>query len=207
MQWARLSCFMLACLLLMAGTAAAQRVADVDMIVYENDTVVLYGMKVYEGKLRSFLESNRTDYLLKMTDDDDRTTDEVRLPVLFYVMTNPPQPTDAVPVSATLVYNDRWKTLQVYHNGSLIFQENIEDYFCDDDRSCEPPNENAVSCPVDCPPGGADGWCQPDPDGACDPDCLAGLDPDCGQSGWLWAVAGAVSVIIVIGLVWYLRRA
>jgi hypothetical protein len=194
------------CLLTAAG-ASAQKVTDVDLIVYENDTVVLYSMKVYDGKLRNFLESDRTEYVLKMVDAADRTTNEIVLPVGFYVMTDPPHRTEAVPVSVTMLYNDNWRDLQVYHNGSLIFQKSIEGYFCNGDSVCGPPEENAVSCPSDCPPGSADGWCQPFQDGACDPDCLSGLDPDCGQAWWPWAAAGAIIVIIMVGLALYLRRA
>lgn len=39
--------------------------------------------------------------------------------------------------------------------------------------------ENYKTCPVDCPSGSSDGYCDGVKDGKCDPDCNVKEDPDC----------------------------
>jgi hypothetical protein len=53
--------------------------------------------------------------------------------------------------------------------------------FCNNNNICEPPLENHLSCPNDCPSGSLDGMCDRVSDGICDPDCAPGVDPDCRQ--------------------------
>ena len=43
--------------------------------------------------------------------------------------------------------------------------------------------ESYLSCKLDCPAGGRDGFCAFLDDGVCDPDCTAGEDPDCVTEG------------------------
>ena len=49
---------------------------------------------------------------------------------------------------------------------------------CNGNGECES-GENSQNCPLDCPSGGADGYCDRMWDNKCDPDCAEGDDPDC----------------------------
>ncbi len=51
---------------------------------------------------------------------------------------------------------------------------------CNQNKICEPSlDENAFTCPQDCPPDKPDSLCNPIRDKICDPDCPPGADPDC----------------------------
>jgi len=65
-------------------------------------------------------------------------------------------------------------------------------------------SENSVTCPGDCPPGGADGYCG----GAVnDPDCGGSTAGDTTQKdGLLFAIIGVIVIIIVAGVVYLIMR-
>lgn len=163
--------------LLFSVLVTATKVMQVDLTIYKDDTVVLDGFRVYEGQVDEY-PIERSDYILKLTNKNNLIIDEVKLPVSFYVHAVQPVETDSLLISAELNYNEDWKLLEVYHDDNLIFQKDIENYFCNSNNICEE-NENYVSCEQDCPSGSKDGWCDRKTDGKCDPDCLEGIDKDC----------------------------
>jgi hypothetical protein len=190
--------------LLLAGTACAQQVSDLDFIVYRNGSVELYFMRVYEGQERPGWASS-SDYMLVIEDSQARVAEEEALPVTFFVLSDPPEEIDGVPVSVTLPYSSDWATVKVYENDTLLYQKDIKTFFCNRDGACGE-NENHVSCPADCPPAAADGWCNKAPDSMCDPDCAPGLDRDCGAPDWTYAIiAGVIIVMLVLAILLYRR--
>ncbi|MCK4491148.1 MAG: hypothetical protein KAU03_00890, partial [Candidatus Altiarchaeales archaeon] len=55
------------------------------------------------------------------------------------------------------------------------------DCICNNNITCEVGIENHLNCPMDCPSGGQDDYCDGLEDGICDPDCAVDEDPDCGK--------------------------
>ncbi len=55
------------------------------------------------------------------------------------------------------------------------------DCICNNNITCEVGIENHLNCPLDCPSGGQDDYCDGSEDGRCDPDCAVDEDPDCGE--------------------------
>ena len=64
-------------------------------------------------------------------------------------------------------------------------------------KACDSPQENYLTCSLDCPSGAQDGYCDKVKDGRCDPDCAAGDDPDCGGSSNLGIIIAVIFVIIL----------
>ncbi len=77
------------------------------------------------------------------------------------------------------------------------------------------PHETHLSCSNDCPAGGRDNLCEDVKDSVCDSDCT-GSDPDCSdysahilkdaKNPLLLVVAGAMSIMIIAGLVILFRK-
>jgi hypothetical protein len=67
--------------------------------------------------------------------------------------------------------------------GNFISNSLVLEVECNKNRMCETNlDENALTCPQDCPSDRRDGLCNPRKDDVCDPDCAAGADPDCGAT-------------------------
>ncbi|MFZ2456359.1 MAG: BatD family protein [Candidatus Altiarchaeia archaeon] len=67
-------------------------------------------------------------------------------------------------------------------------------------QACDKEQENYLTCPLDCPSGAKDGYCDKVKDARCDPDCAAGEDPDCGGSS-SWGIVITVVFVIVLLLI------
>jgi len=64
-------------------------------------------------------------------------------------------------------------------------------------KACDKPQENYLTCSLDCPSGAQDGYCDKVKDGRCDPDCAAGDDTDCAGSSNLGIIITVLFVIIL----------
>ncbi|MBN2251263.1 MAG: hypothetical protein JW724_04240 [Candidatus Altiarchaeota archaeon] len=62
--------------------------------------------------------------------------------------------------------------------------------------------ENHNNCPVDCPSGVRDGFCDRLVDGICDPDCAGSIDPDCKGDNTIYLIILA-ALMFLIGIVIY----
>ncbi|MEA3254930.1 MAG: hypothetical protein U9Q22_03740 [Candidatus Altiarchaeota archaeon] len=60
--------------------------------------------------------------------------------------------------------------------------------------------ENYGNCPLDCPSGGVDGYCDGLRDSKCDPDCLLEEDPDCKKPVpiHLWVLLVIILVVVIV---------
>jgi hypothetical protein len=65
-------------------------------------------------------------------------------------------------------------------------------------NACDTPEENHAACPVDCPSGQKDGYCDKIDDGLCDPDCASGEDPDCQGSN---SAALIITLLFVVAII------
>ncbi len=74
------------------------------------------------------------------------------------------------------------------------------DCLCNNNGVCETGFENRGNCPLDCPSGSLDRFCDGEKDKICDPDCNnnASLDPDCTPP--IDPVSIIIPAIIIIGL-------
>jgi len=72
--------------------------------------------------------------------------------------------------------NPNWNDMDMYHDASIIYHQDISHLFCDYNGVCDG-KENYYSC-KDCPSGSNDGICDLEQDGKCDLDCTLG-DRDC----------------------------
>jgi hypothetical protein len=67
--------------------------------------------------------------------------------------------------------------------GNFVSNALVVEVECNKNKLCEKSlDENAITCPQDCPPDKQDGLCNPRKDSVCDPDCKNGEDPDCGAA-------------------------
>jgi hypothetical protein len=83
---------------------------------------------------------------------------------------------DYQPVTYRIPYSPTMKKLEMYHDGKLIFSNNLD--FCNGNGICDT-TETYQTCPGDCPLDKKDTVCAAVKDSICDPDCLPGVDPDC----------------------------
>lgn len=173
---------------------------DFDFTIYDDNTVILESFNTYDGTYERPLFGN-PDYVMEIKDKEDNIVEQLELPVIFY------HPDigiiNQVSILVKLPYNPDWKSMQIYHSGNLIFQKDIEDYFCNNNNICEK-NENYVSCEKDCPSGIKDGWCDRKVDNICDPDCLEGIDKDCLKeektpTNWLFITVLLIIFIVLAG--------
>jgi len=70
-------------------------------------------------------------------------------------------------------------------------------------KACDKPQENYLTCSLDCPSGATDGYCDKVKDGRCDSDCAAVEDSDCGGSSNLGLILTVVFVIILLLIIAY----
>jgi len=70
-------------------------------------------------------------------------------------------------------------------------------------KACDKPQENYLTCSMDCPSGAKDSYCDKVKDGRCDPDCAAGDDTDCGGSGSMGIIITVVFVAVLLLIIAY----
>ena len=157
---------------------SAETMCEFDFFVYKNDTVELIKAHSYIGNPES-AELKKSDYALTFTDSVGNRIDEIKIPVIFYVL-DPYQEVDSIPLSVRNPCDTNWDRLQIYHLNEKIFSTSVKGLICNNDNICNN-YETVLTCPTDCHSGSKDGWCDKVNDGICDPDCITG-DPDCKES-------------------------
>jgi hypothetical protein len=85
-------------------------------------------------------------------------------------------------------------------NGNYISNSLVLEVECNKNKLCETNlDENAMTCPQDCPPDRPDGLCNPRKDSVCDPDCKSGVDPDCGATTTVHAQETTTTIASMCG--------
>lgn len=70
-------------------------------------------------------------------------------------------------------------------------------------KACDKPQENYLTCSLDCPSGAKDEYCDKVKDTRCDPDCAAGEDIDCEAPSNIGLIITVVFVIILLLIIAY----
>ena len=154
----------------------ADKITEIVITLYKNDTIILYNLRTVEGKLSPY-PKDKSPYNITITGKHNQILQSIPIYPIFILADAQNPIRDAIPMTLQVLYSANEKELQINH-GKLIFSENIENYFCNNDAYCGI-NENYISCPIDCPSGSIDGWCDRVEDNRCDIDCLSNIDPDC----------------------------
>ena len=171
------------CILLMIS-AGAERVIDVSLMLYEDDTVEGNYVIITEGRATDY-HREEGDYELRALDSDGNSVWSQRLEIIFGYKGPPidgvPYPSggdgpEAYSLSFRIPYQENMTRLVLLHGTETVFSKDI--YECNNNGICDN-IETYYSCPVDCSPGSRDKVCINYADGLCDPDCARGVDPDC----------------------------
>ncbi len=120
----------------------------------------LYGFTISSSEVKWSPPKEGT-YYLKVLCDEGGKSDCVSVKVKS-------PPTTTISTSTTSVRPTTNTTTILVCNNNTI---------CESDRK-----ENYINCPLDCPSGGQDNYCDGIEDGRCDPDCAVEEDTDCGRT-------------------------
>jgi hypothetical protein len=158
------------------------RVIDIHLLVYQNDTVVMDSIQLREGR-PSLSQPQDGNYQLTVSDATGEILDRIRFP-LYYDYTGPVLKGvdysgirfDPVTFDYKVPFTEAMKRLDLSHDGRVIFSTELD--FCNANQVCDP-METFETCPADCPLNRSDSFCTPANDDVCDPDCWEGVDPDC----------------------------
>jgi len=171
------------CIFLVLIQARADKVIDVNLIVYENDTVEERHVIITEGRATGYYREGG-DYELRALDSDKNSIWSQRLNILFGYhgpvvlgMEIPPdEEFNSYLLSFRIPYREEMSHLELLHGTETIFSKEIAG--CNSNGVCDG-LETYYSCPQDCSSGSEDKVCVKYRDGVCDPDCAEGVDPDC----------------------------
>lgn len=152
--------------------------------------------------------------------------------------------TNVSPQRLRLPFYSKAKYVEFYHADVMFAQINLSDYLCNKNGKCEQfeneqlcpsdcgapkpaqggcgnkicdTTETHATCPVDCPSGGRDNYCDRVRDGICDPDCTNNEDPDCAPAiaktapkfeipKWFLLALFALAIIFIALLVMILNK-
>lgn len=156
--------------------AQESKMFEFNFEVYKNDTVILNGFSVIEGRETGYLPLG--NYSLKILNSDDNVLWERSFDIQFILFTEPPEFLENVPIVLTIPYNEDAFKVIFYHNTKILYDEKILELLCNKNDICES-FENYLSCPDDCASGSKDNYCDKILDGVCDPDCAEEVDIDC----------------------------
>ncbi len=152
-------------------------VIEISLVLYNNGSVSLENEGVTFGEPLTN-DSQEGTYSFKISDNNNDTVYERNFEIYFVILSDPPEVTNSTWFYDRVGYKDSMKSVQLYHNNSLIFSKEIN--FCNNNSICEPGFwENFYGCPGDCISYAHDNICNNAEDNGCDPDCLSGIDPDC----------------------------
>jgi len=191
----------LAMALLIIPAYAQNKIFEIDLTFYKNNTVEVNDIT---AKLGYPLQSNPGKYSVELISKGNTLT-IVDLPIVFMILSDPPRLIDTIHKTISLDYFPEAEYLVVKNEGKEILRYNIADKLCNSNKLCNE-METFYSCPKDCPLGSKDGVCIKDKDGFCDPDCLEGIDPDCLEKPkpktniFLYLGMGVALIIIILAV-------
>ncbi|MBT3464614.1 hypothetical protein HOD20_01370 [archaeon] len=160
----------------MAKITFAGRVCEFMYMLHYNDTVDLENIYEYPG-IASEISHDKFNYNFVFLNGDKSINKNItRTLVLKGDYELAPE---SLPILLKTNCNFDRKYLQIYHLNELIYEENIRDLICNENKICEG-FENYFGCPNDCSSGSKDNVCDRIEEGICDLDCYNGInDNDC----------------------------
>jgi hypothetical protein len=162
----------------LAGAAYSDSMLSISLDVYKNGSVVDNGIKIKNNIATGTVFPG--DYLLRITDEKNRSVWEKNITIVYAVHSDPPIAIDHVLFEIIVPYGPQMRHFALYKKEKLLFAGVID--VCNNDSQCDVLREDYLSCPGDCPIDKPEGTCLAYADGMCDPDCLRGIDPDCNVS-------------------------
>ncbi|MFZ2455809.1 MAG: hypothetical protein WAX07_04980 [Candidatus Altiarchaeia archaeon] len=162
----------------LAGAAYSDSMLSISLDVYKNGSVVDNGIKIKNNIATGTVFPG--DYLLRITDEKNRSVWEKNITIVYAVHSDPPIAIDHVLFEIIVPYGPQMRHFALYKKEKLLFAGVID--VCNNDSQCDVLREDYLSCPGDCPIDKPEGTCLAYADGMCDPDCLRGIDPDCNMS-------------------------
>ena len=188
---------------------AKEPILDIQLTVYNNDTVEEKLIIVEIGKPTEYYQSEG-DYTLSVLDEKDEVAWSQKLNIIFgysgpvvFGENYTGIAYDSYFLSFRVPYDSGMKKISLTHNENIIFLKTLENP-CNENNVCEPElgentegcpadcpislcgngkcdaeEESYSNCPEDCPSGSSDGYCDRQSDSICDPDCTPETDPDC----------------------------
>jgi hypothetical protein len=153
---------------------------------------------------------NPGEYEIDILGQDNLILYSRNLSVNFFILSDPPMPTNKSELTIKIPYDPNMKFLEVRKGDKLLLSKEIS--LCNNNGICETDFENFLSCPQDCPLDKNDSYCLKEADGICDKDCFEGVDPDCwvddrlsGQDGHIVLFLLAALIILALGI-WLIQR-
>jgi hypothetical protein len=167
----------------MALVAAENKIVDINLLVYNNDTVEKRWIWFADG-ISSVIPDEEGSYNLLIKDINNNTLFNHSFEIYFGY--NGPVIKgenysgiflDTMELSLRVRYDTDMYKLELWHNQDIIFSEIFS--FCNFDGICNG-SETYLSCWRDCTSYSQDGLCLNYKGDGCDPDCARGVDSDCG---------------------------
>lgn len=153
-------------LVLFSQAASAQKIIDVGLTVFQNDTVTEKMINITEGRYSQVWRTG--DYTLEFLDGNNKIVGQQSIDIAFGysgpVALNQSNPDDKLFDSYFLGYRHPYspeiKTVELLHFGNIIFSKNIDiaEYAlpnftitCNKNNICETEKgENKINCASDC---------------------------------------------------------
>lgn len=166
MRYAKILSLVIFILMFFSQPAFAGKIIDVELIVFQNDTVIEKNVNITEGRYSQVWKSG--EYELEFLDKEGKLTGQQSIDIVFGysgpVFLNEPKPDDNLFDSYFLSYRHPYspeiKTIMLLHFDKIIFSKNIDiaEYtlpnsaaVCNRNNICEPEKgENIINCPEDC---------------------------------------------------------
>jgi hypothetical protein len=192
------------CTLLLTVPILAEERIELDLIINQNGSATLFNSRTFFGIGR--ITQTFSDYSLSLFDKNNMELKKSYIPVSFLIL-DPTQEVDEIPVTVNLPYSQDYKQLKVFDNNNAVILQQDLTHLCNLNDVCDF-TENTVSCPDDCPSGAQDLFCDRIEDGKCDADCLFG-DNDCHEGASnaggssLLTFLGGIFVLFAAFLMWY----
>ena len=135
-----------------AQAASAQKIIDVELAVFQNDTVMEKMINITEGRYSEIWRTG--DYTLEFLDKDKKTVGRQSIDIFFGysgpVVLDKPKPDDKLFDSYFLSYrhpyNPEIKSFRLLHFDKIIFSKNLECLDCPKDIA-KPEDKNYVLFP------------------------------------------------------------
>jgi len=163
------------------GSGTPEDIIDVNLIIYENDSIEDNWIFLTNGEKTIYNQSG--NYSLLIYNNQSFLLFNQSLEISFGYNGPVSNGTNysnisftSMPFNFQIPYNSSMYELNLSHGDNVIYSNLLN--FCNNNSTCEI-TENYETCPLDCPLDQDDNICIPACDGICDPDCLENVDTDC----------------------------